>query len=732
MPKVTAREDIYAAAERWRDTCLRSDGSMLSSGSLWTASNAAELMKEFVERPDEGNRTFDEKLQDQLGRASKGAIQLAAEMLWLMMLFPTNYLPATKRDMVARVWAWSDTPLDLANPALAPFRHGIGSGGPGYNNFRPYELQLLVRFVQAWKRMDVAERNRLLGDAWVFTEWFDTIEDAQSRQFRHMLLHLLFPNEFEPCSSAGDKRKIVKAFLPKISSGAQLSLKTTAIERDRRIGAIRRALEAEYPGQPIDFYGNAVVRNIWNPKVGPGVVSENEPSPFPRAKRVWLIGAGVDASLWEQFQSEGEITIGWDELGDLSQYKSLDAVRAAMQKVYDPTINPVNNALACDEFASVMQIGDEVYVKQGWQRVLAHGLITGEYEHDSTRAEHCNVRTVEWKKIHDWRLPKAFRLPTKTLTDISTYTHLLAYLRDALQPGAVATSAPKPYSADDIMQDAFLSRESVSAILDSLKRRKNIILQGPPGVGKSFLARKIAYALIGEVAEENVASVQFHQSYSYDDFMQGWRPGTNSFELKDGTFFQFCRNAQGIPGEKHVFIIDEINRGNLSKIFGELMFLIESDKRGPENALTLTYAGSPADTFFVPENVYIIGLMNTADRSLAMVDYALRRRFAFHDLRPALDSDAFSAHLTAKGVDGATLTRIKTNVSKVNEEILDDHKHLGPGFAIGHSYFCPTMRIDDSANWYERVVAEELLPLLTEYWFDNPKKVSRCADLLRA
>lgn len=728
-------EDIYSAAATFRDTCLLADGSVLSEGQLWTAANGAELVAEFIDQPDEGDRTFEEKLRDQLDSASSGAKQLAAEMLWLMMLFPSNYRQATKRDLVQRVWQWSGATLDPTHKALAPFVHGIGSGGPGYNNFRPFELMLVIRFTVAWKALSGAEQSRLLGDGWQFAAWFDTLPDAQSRQFRHMLLHLLFPTEFERCSSANDKRRIERAFLPLVAAAGTLGKSDTPFERDRRLKAIRLALQAQHPGKEIDFYTTPEVREKWDPEAAQALVKEEGPgyevAPLVSSHRVWLIGAGEGGTLWPDFRDRGEITIGWEELGDLSQYPSLEAVRLAMGKVYD-NHNSINNALACDEFAREMKIGDEVYVKQGWHRILAHGTVTGDYTHDPKRAEQCNVRKVRWDKVHDWRLSAAFRLPTKTLTDITTYTPLLAFLREQGTVEGISPPPRRPYGADDIMRDAFLPRDSVQAILASLERRKNIILQGPPGVGKSFLARRIAYALIGEEAPSNVESVQFHQSYAYDDFMQGWRPGNGSFELRDGVFHRFCRNAQGVPDEKFVFIIDEINRGNLSKIFGELMFLVEADKRGPAHALTLTNGSRPGDAFFVPENVYLVGLMNTADRSLAMVDYALRRRFAFHDLRPALDSAAFAAHLQSKGVDAGTLGRIRENVARVNKEILDDHKNLGAGYAIGHSYFCPLAAVPDPGAWYEQVVREELVPLLTEYWFDDPVRVKRCTDLLLA
>ena len=241
------------------------------------------------------------------------------------------------------------------------------------------------------------------------------------------------------------------------------------------------------------------------------------------------------------------------------------------------------------------------------------------------------------------------------------------------------------------------------------------------GVGKTYVANRLAWVLLGFRDEKRVLMVQFHQSYSYEDFIQGWRPTSDGkFELRNGVFYDFCNQARMHKDQPHVFIIDEINRGNLSKIFGELMMLIEPDKRGAEYAIPLTYSDR-GERFSVPDNVYLLGLMNTADRSLAMVDYALRRRFRFFELRPEF-GDAFAQHLKQHNASDALIGRIITKVKTLNEQIQNDHKHLGRGFALGHSFFCLA---DEKAvadeDWYQAVVMGEVAPLLEEYWFDKPK-----------
>ena len=287
-----------------------------------------------------------------------------------------------------------------------------------------------------------------------------------------------------------------------------------------------------------------------------------------------------------------------------------------------------------------------------------------------------------------------------------------------------------PYTLEDALKSLFIDRADVEQILLLWRAKKNIILQGPPGVGKSFAAQKIAFVLMGSEDRSRLGFVQFHQSYSYEDFVEGFRPTAEGFELKPGKFVEFCRRAEADPNHTYVFLIDEINRGNLSKILGELMLLIESDKRDNRWAMPLSSGKVP---FYVPKNVYLMGLMNTADRSLAVVDYALRRRFAFIDLVPNLSSPKFRDQLAAAGIGAPLVDVISSRIGALNTEIVIDVANLGPGFAIGHSFFCTAiMPGEDEDGWYNRIIRTEIIPLLREYWFDAPSKVDRWKDLLLA
>lgn len=277
------------------------------------------------------------------------------------------------------------------------------------------------------------------------------------------------------------------------------------------------------------------------------------------------------------------------------------------------------------------------------------------------------------------------------------------------------------YSKEEFLDEVYMTEQKYDELIAVLRNKKNIILQGAPGVGKTFSANRLAYAMMKEKDDDRIEFVQFHQNYSYEDFVMGYKPVEDGFELKYGVFYRFCQKAANHPDKDYFFIIDEINRGNLSKIFGELLMLIEKDYRGKK--ITLAYNGL---SFTVPENLYIIGMMNTADRSLAMIDYALRRRFSFFDMEPGFDSDGFVQY--QKNLNNDTLNELILKIKDLNNEIKKD-KSLGAGFCIGHSYFCGKDVCTE--EWLHEVVNYDILPMLREYWFDEPDKVTRWDNILQ-
>ena len=269
-------------------------------------------------------------------------------------------------------------------------------------------------------------------------------------------------------------------------------------------------------------------------------------------------------------------------------------------------------------------------------------------------------------------------------------------------------------------REVYMTEAKYDRLAAVLKKKKNIILQGAPGVGKTFAAKRLAYSVMGEKDDDRIEFVQFHQNYSYEDFMMGYKPVENGFELKYGIFYRFCKKAANHPDKDYFFIIDEINRGNTSKIFGELLMLIEADYR--DKKATLAYNGL---SFSVPKRLHIIGMMNTADRSLAMIDYALRRRFSFFDMEPGFDSEGFINYQNSFANE--TFNTLIERIKELNKEIAQD-KSLGKGFCIGHSYFC---NADDcTEEWMKDVVDFEILPMLSEYWFDESSKLQRWENIL--
>lgn len=274
----------------------------------------------------------------------------------------------------------------------------------------------------------------------------------------------------------------------------------------------------------------------------------------------------------------------------------------------------------------------------------------------------------------------------------------------------VQTSNTK-YTKKDYLKEVYQSDEQYETLKSLLLNKKNIILQGCPGVGKSFSARKLAYSIMGEVDDSRIKFIQFHQNYSYEDFIMGYKPDGDGFDLKKGVFYEFCEKANEYPDKKYFFIIDEINRGNLSKIFGELLLAIENNYRG--KSVTLAYT---KEDFAVPENLYIIGMMNTADRSLAMIDYALRRRFSFYQMNPAFDSEGFINY--QKSLNNQKFNRLIETIKELNDAICKDES-LGNGFCIGHSYFCNRTAETCTNSWLKEVINYDILPTLQEYWFDD-------------
>ena len=572
MARFKDAEPILAATERWKNRCLLGGRSVFTDRSLWTRSNFEELQSVYVENLDDLSKdSFQTKLERQLKPASRDAKCLWAEMTWVYRLIQASGSMGSsrKRATIIQVWEWSgrDFPGDHQLMSDAVLGAGVVNPSTAYNTLAWAEFRFFVVAMLDWFSLAPNEREALLDDPWGFASWLDGTKHATNRMFRHAMVFLLFPDEFQDVVSTSGKKKIVS----RLHQGDRIDT-SNPVEIDRALLAIRQRLEQEH---------------------------------------------------------------GWF-------------------RFYDP------------------------WIKELWQRPSA----------------------TKRKKNGD-------------------AARLVGSKRSVAEPEAT-------YTDTHAQQDLFIDPGHFTRLVESIKSGKNLILQGPPGTGKTFIARRIAWCLIGREDSEPIEMVQFHQSYAYEDFVEGFRPTKGGgFDLKPGVFRRFCERARANPAIPHVFIIDEINRGNLSRIFGELLMLIEADKRSEDYAVTLPYSDT---RFHVPTNVHLLGMMNTADRSLALVDYALRRRFAFETLEPAYGTkygrDAFEKHLASKGADPSLAGRICDRMGKLNEKIAKD-KELGRGFRIGHSYFVPGDGDVPSEDWYRHVVDTQIAPLLREYWFDAAEDVER-------
>ena len=443
----------------------------------------------------------------------------------------------------------------------------------------------------------------------------------------------------------------------------------------------------------------------------------------------WTYSPGDGAARWDDFYARGIMGVGWSKLGNVERYASKEDIRKSLRTLYSNKYSQKNSALALWQFSRELKPGDIIFAKRGRGVIIGRGVVEGDYQFDEGGDSYPNIRRVRWTHSGEWHTEDL--LAVKTLTDITAYPDLVAKLNSFFEDeggepeedsGVVEYPA---YTPDDFLSEVYMGSERYKTLVNILRAKKNIILQGAPGVGKTFAAKRLAYSMMGVKDAERVMMVQFHQSYSYEDFIEGFRPNAQGFDLEKGAFYNFCKKAQDDSDNDYFFIIDEINRGNLSKIFGELFMLIENDKRGPRNTLQLLYSH---ELFYVPSNVYIIGMMNTADRSLTMLDYALRRRFAFFDLRPAFDAESFIAY--QEGLASEKFDRLVACIVKLNEAIASDES-LGDGFCIGHSYFCRMSSDDVTDERISAIVDYELVPMLREYWFDEPSKVDEWAGRLR-
>lgn len=706
MSRYNLRHDIEGllnAVETWKQRCLLGDGPLLDSGRYWTRANLKELDQCFIQNLQEGGgANYFEKLSIQLAGASQDAIKLMAELNWVLLLFSTNIKPETKRILVSDIWKLSGDSLPKSNFLDEAVLSGIGSTGVGYNTHRSRELVFLIELMKVFKALGPEDQKKILAEPWEFAEWIERIPGDRSRQFRHIICFLLFPDSFEHTSVGNDK----KAMLGVLNKIPKVQLKEMSnVEVDKKLFALRERLEKENNGS-VDFYASP-----W--------VEQWRPSP-----RCWLLAWNPAKWDWTAFH-DNRLSIAGGE----------------------------NITLPWRTVSQQLKTGDTVYLMRlghSPKGLIAKGNVTSEPTerklHDVDQADQAQTALYVDITLTDLRDPQKDEFVSltdlqKETTDGQSWTpqgsgieikpdsaKLVANLWKKLPPLKLSpVREPSPH-----LQAATIAKPV------------NKIFYGPPGTGKTYywhtqLKKEYEAQEVSTHNKENqeegqsthqkrYLEVTFHQSYSYEDFVEGIRPDTDNsangvkYDVHDGVFKAFCIDVRKDPHNRYALFIDEINRGNVARIFGELITLIEVDKRAwwdVEGRLvagmevTLPYSGKQ---FGVPKNLDIYATMNTADRSITLMDSALRRRFHFIELmpNPELISGSQDNGCISDDKDGVIDLRRLLNTINLRLRYL-----LHRDQTFGHAYFSGVKDLDG----LRKVIVYDIIPMLAEYFYDDWQRI---------
>lgn len=713
MSDIPATGNDLGILPRKHDLLIRQVGRSLIEGGLgrgtslfdpsrtvWSPETVDELYRLYNEHLDLGTDTFMVKLRRQMGGASDEAILLVAELLTLHALPLLNFTQPKKRGRIQEVLSWMREPIPLPAEVDAAFAQGSWNGGQGVHTMVWKWLSDAVSFVRTWWSFPDAQRANALADPWAWRDLVHSIPGMPS--LRESLLYLAFPGYFLPIISLGHKAAIREAF--------HYRLDRDSGDLDRDLYLIMVSLQQE-AGGPVELYEPPYIHE-WEPQ-----------APKAGEQRAWLIRprpGGQD--LVDQWKQDGFVSLSGSHLGDMEPGAGLPEVRAAVEAGYQHLDYAQRVALAGEYYAFLSRMTEGDIVATVAADKLSVGTVTGEPAYDSSVQGTRLRRPVRWQDadpapVDALPAPLPAELDQQgTVVDLTGALDVLSQMLAQDSAGAIRQTEPDPTSpamvpalppaSPALAVRLHTNQAWLQEVIDLLQERQQVVLYGPPGTGKTFLAQEIAR----HVAERDaVRLVQFHPSYSYEDFFEGYRPtggqdGSVGFTLTAGPLRKLASDARVNPGEPYVLIVDEINRANLAKVFGELYFLLEYRYA----KIGLQY--SPGESFSLPPNVFVIGTMNTADRSIALVDAAIRRRFAFVELHPDEPPvrDLLATWLAANHKEGDQRAAL---LRALNDAIGEEDRD----FMIGPSYLMRPLA--EQPAGLERIWRHDLLPLLEEHYY---------------
>ena len=758
--RIVGAETVYAAAAAWVDRGLRRDDSLFTPGRpLWASEWLGELRQRFLDSPDESPGTFFDRLERQLDGSSPEAYQLMAEVLYVHFLIVRTTDSSDELKRLKSVLDWSPDPASIPPELVDGLAPGLASPGMAFHTYRPFQVGLLIEFADQWKQLSPAERQHLLADPWAFKAFVMELE-LQSNLLRNRqntpgiqrqaLLHLVHPDAFESIVSVDHKNKIAAAFDGLVDGSSQ--------DVDRKLQQIRSELEDAHDGGAVHFY-SPDIRKQWDDNYQLDLWDE-----FVKSAREYVDSGQLDIEendykieIGQRIAQAREAALGrasnWPELVKNSISSNL-IHRVEIAKFRDWVDDAPSEALSAlraiwaDSDTSVSErvqgfaelLPTSASGGAGLRTTLASVLLMG-----LDVREYPPFRVTLFEQAYT---RTGYKQPDENANEAALYDHALGFLDRFIEEAserdlrlrhrldaqsvlwAVLTKGGSPEvepetatTLDQLAEKLNLPIAFLTDIERLLEDKRQVIFQGPPGTGKTFAAQEVARCLAG--SDGRVTVVQFHPSYAYEDFVQGYRPalenGQPTFVLRSGPLLLAAQAARAEPDAKHYLVIDEINRGNLAKVFGELYFLLEYREKG----IRLQYSEEPDTRFSLPDNLHFIGTMNTADRSIALVDLALRRRFHFVEFHPDAPPIKGLLRRWLSTNVAADMSWVADVVELANEQLSDDrHAAIGPSHLI---------KEDLSTADVERIWRHSVLPYIEERLFGSAERVAEFdLDTLRA